>query len=110
MDKIVKKLKNIVLYFKKDKDTEEMKKNNLKYLEKFEADLITALFYDYTRPISTSELMELDRIYKEETGDDLNINYSCSSCILKLLKQCSRLYFKELPDRLPENLRNRGKI
>jgi hypothetical protein len=87
-----------------------MKKNNIKYLAKYEADLITGLFYDYVRQLPTSVLMDFDKLYTEESGKTLNTNFSCSACILKLVKQCSRLYFKELPDRVPEDLRNRGKI
>lgn len=98
------KIKNI---FKKE---DIMINKNIKYLEKYEADLITGLFYDYTRQLPTSVLMDMDKIYTEESGKSLNTNFGCSACILKLIKQCARMYFKECPDRVPEDLRDRGKI
>lgn len=84
-----------------------MKKSNVKYLKEYEADMITALFYDYTRQIPISALTEINRIYTEETGKILNTNYSCSNCVLKLLKQTAIFYFKENIDSLPENLKIR---
>lgn len=84
-----------------------MKKQNIKYLKDYEADLITALFYDYTRQLPQSTLIEIDRIYTEETGKSLNTNYSCTACCLRLLKQTAKLYFKENTDKLPDNLRDR---
>ena len=84
-----------------------MKNNNTKYLKTYEADLITALFYDYTRQIPTSTLMEMDRIYTEETGKSLRTNYSCTGCILKLMKNTAKLYFKENTDKLPDDLKDK---
>lgn len=84
-----------------------MKKQNIKYLKDYEADLITALFYDYTRQLPQSTLIEIDRIYTEETGKSLNTNYSCTTCCLRLLKQTAKLYFKENTDKLPDNLRDK---
>ncbi len=99
-------LKNI---FKKE-EKEVMKNKNIKYLEKYEADLITGLFYDYTRQLPQSTLIEFHRIYEEESGNTMNMNYGCSTCILQLVRQLAKLYFKDNMDRLPEDLRNRGKI
>ena len=87
-----------------------MKEENIKYLQNYEAEMITAFWYRYTRNLPLDTLKELDRIYKDETGKDLGTNYSCGNCILKLLSQCSRLYFKELPERIPENLVGRKKL
>lgn len=84
-----------------------MKKQNIKYLKEYEPDFITAMFHSYTRQIPTSTLMEIDRIYTEETGKSLRTNFSCSGCILKLIKQMGILYFKENTDRLPEELKDR---
>jgi len=96
------------IFFNKDKEEKkDMKKNNMKYLKDFEADLITALFYDYTRQIPTSNLMEIDRIYTEETGKNLKTNFSCSNCILKLMRLTGVMYFKENPDNLPEDLKEK---
>ena len=84
-----------------------MKKSNSKYLKDYEADLITALYHNYTRLLPTSVLREMERIYEEEKGTTLITNYGCSACILKLVKQCARMYFKDDPERIPEDLRDR---
>lgn len=84
-----------------------MKKSNEEYLKKYEQDLITALFYSYSRPIPTSALMEIESIITQENVNMPSINYSCSSCILKLLRMAAKVYFKEFPERVPEKLRNR---
>ena len=55
-----------------------MKNKNIKYLKDYETDMITAVFHSYTRQIPTAVLMEIDRIYTEETGKTLRTNYSCS--------------------------------
>ena len=84
-----------------------MKNNNTKYLKTYEADMITALFYDYTRQLPQSTLLEIDRIYAEETGKTLRTNYSCTACILKLLKNIAKIYFGENTDKLPDDLKEK---
>lgn len=84
-----------------------MRTNNTKYLKVYEADMITALFYDYTRQLPQSTLIEIDRIYTEETGKILRTNYSCTSCILKLLKNIAKIYFGENTDKLPDDLKEK---
>ena len=84
-----------------------MKNKNIKYLKDYETDMITALFHSYTRQIPTATLMEIDRIYTEETGKSLKTNYSCTGCILKLLKNTAKIYFKENIDRLPDDLKDK---
>ena len=86
-----------------------MKKQNIKYLKEYETDMITALFHSYTRQIPTAVLMEIDRIYTEETGKTLKTNFSCSSCILKLMKSVGKLYFKDNIDNLPDDLKDKFK-
>ena len=84
-----------------------MKTKNAKYLVTYEADMITALFYDYTRQLPQSTLIEIDRIYTEETGNILRTNYSCTSCVLKLLKNIAKIYFGENTEKLPDDLREK---
>ena len=84
-----------------------MKNNNTKYLKTYETDMITALFHSYTRQLPQSTLIEMDRIYTEETGKSLRTNFSCSGCILKLIKAVGKLYFKENIDRLPDDLKDK---
>lgn len=86
-----------------------MKKSNSKFLKDYEADMITALFHSYTRQIPSSTLIEIDRIYTEETGKTLKTNFSCSNCILKLMKAIGKVYFKENIDNLPDDLKDKFK-
>ena len=84
-----------------------MKKQNIKYLKDYETDMITSLFHSYTRQIPTATLMEIDRIYSEETGKTLKTNFSFLFCILKLMRSIGKLYFKENIDRLPDDLKDK---
>ena len=84
-----------------------MKNKNIKYLKDYETDMITALFHSYTRQLPQSTLIEMDRIYTEETGKTLRTNFSCSGCILKLMKEVGKLYFKENIDSLPDDLKDK---
>ena len=86
-----------------------MKKQNVKYLKNYEQDMITALFHQYCRQIPTSTLMEIDRIYAEETGKTLKTNFSCSGCILRLMKETGKIYFKDNIDSLPDDLKEKFK-
>ena len=97
----------IQLYFYKDIKVKYMKKGNIKYLKDYEQDMITSVFHSYTRQIPTATLMEIDRIYTEETGKSLRTTYSCSGCILKLMRSIGKLYFKENIDRLPDDLKDK---
>ena len=83
-----------------------MKNKNIKYLKDYETDMITALFHSYTRQLPQSTLIEMDRIYTEETGKSLRTNFSCSGCILKLMRSIGKLYFKENIDSLPDDLKD----
>lgn len=105
---MAKNRKFINYIFNKDNDKEEgMKKNNMKFLKGFTQDFITALFFDYTRQIPTSSLMEIDRIYTEETKKNLKTNFSCSNCVLKLMRLTGIMYFKENSDEIPEDLKDK---
>lgn len=86
-----------------------MKKQNVKYLKDFEKDMITALFHSYCRQIPTATLIEIDQIYIEETGKTLSTNFSCSACILKLMKAIGKVYFKDNIDSLPDDLKEKFK-
>lgn len=98
------------IFFKKEKEKEyNMKKTNIKYLKDFKDDMITALFYSYTRQIPSSSLREIDRIYTEETGKNLKTNFACSSCVLRLMRQTAIIYFKDFLDELPEELQAKYK-
>lgn len=93
----------------KDVNQKHMKKSNSKFLKDYETDMITALFHSYTRQIPSSSLMEIDRIYTEETGKTLKTNFSCSGCILRLMRQMAIVYFKDNLENLEEDLREKFK-
>ena len=95
--------------FNKGEKVRHMKKSNVKYLKNFEADMITSLFHRYCRQIPTVTLMEIDRIYTEETGKTLSTNFTCSNCIMKLMKAIGKVYFKENIDNLPDDLKEKFK-
>lgn len=95
--------------FNKGEKVRHMKKSNVKYLKDYETDMITSLFHSYCRQIPTATLMEIDRIYTEETGKVLKTNYACSNCILKLMKAVGKVYFKDNIDSLPDDLKEKFK-
>lgn len=84
-----------------------MKEENKKYLEKFRDDLVTALFYDYSRQIPRQDLIEFERIEYEESGKVQNNNLTCSYCVLRLIKRLAKIYFKDYPDEVPDNQKDK---
>lgn len=86
-----------------------MKTKNQKYLKDYEADMITAIFHSYVRQIPTSNLMEIDRIYTEETGKVLSTKFACCNCILRLMTKVGVLYFKDNLDNLDDDLKEKFK-
>lgn len=84
-----------------------MKEESEKYLKDYESEMITSLFFNYSRPIPTQNLKEIWGILSDEGKDPGNINYGCSGCILKLMRMAARFYFKTFPDRIPEKYRDR---
>lgn len=106
---MIKNHKKIIYIFNKDEKVKHMKKQNVKYLKQYEADMITALFHSYCRQLPSSTLMEIDRIFTDETGRVLKTNFSCSNCTLKLLKEMGKVYFKENLDNLDDDLKEKFK-
>ena len=72
-----------------------MKPNNKRLLSKYEQNLKTALYSDYSRNMPRASLVEIEKVVFDETGKSLNTNYNCSHCIMKLLKEAAKLYFNE---------------
>ena len=107
---MIKNHKQMRYIFNKDEKVKHMKKGNVKYLKDYEADMITALFHSYCRQLPSSTLMEIDRIFTEETGRVLKTNFSCSNCTLKLLKEMGKVYFKNNLDNLDDDLKEKFKV
>ena len=84
-----------------------MKEENENYLKNYEQDMLTALYHNYSRPVSSEVLMRIEAILKEEDVRMPKINYSCSRCVLRLIRTAGGFYFKTFPDRVPEKLRDR---
>lgn len=72
-----------------------MKASNKKILSKYEQNLRTALYSDYSRNMPKASLEEIEKVVFDETENTLNTNYNCSHCIMKLLKEAAKLYFNE---------------
>lgn len=79
-----------------------MKSVNKKYVEKYETEMITAVYHQYVRNLPMSVLREFERIAEEESGSPVKTNLGCGACILKLIKQVGKIYFKDYPERIPE--------
>ena len=72
-----------------------MKANNRKILSKYEQNLRTALYSDYSRNMPRASIQEIEKVVFDETNKAQAINYNCSHCIMKLLKEAAKLYFNE---------------
>ena len=76
-----------------------MKAKNKKYLDSYKKYLYTAWKHNYSYNFSRAILQEFEKIYTEETGITLQVNYSCSSCVLSLLSKVGKLYFTKNPNK-----------
>ena len=72
-----------------------MKASNKKILSKYEQNLRTALYSDYSRNMPRIALEEIEKVVFDETGTSPNTNYNCSYCVMRLLKTAAKIYFKE---------------
>lgn len=84
-----------------------MKESSETYLREYEQDMITSLFFSYSRPIPATALKEIWGILMDEGQSPESVNYGCSSCILRLLKSAGRFYFRTFPERVPEKYKDR---
>lgn len=71
-----------------------MKSTNKTILGKYKDQLERALYHDYAYNLPRAVLDQFEKIYFEETGKDLRTNFSCSNCVLNLLKKVGKLYFE----------------
>lgn len=71
-----------------------MKASNKKILSKYEQNLRTAYYSDYSRNMPRIAIEEIEKVVYDELGTSQTLNYNCSYCILKLLKQAGKIYFE----------------
>ena len=64
-------------------------------LAQFEHNFETALKANYSRYPGREGVDLIFRTYRDITGSRININRSCSVCILNLVKNAGKLYFAE---------------
>lgn len=70
-----------------------------KTLAEFETPFRTAVNSNWARRPSTSGLQLIHTIFTSVTGDTRRLNTGCQNCILNLLRDCGRLYFKDKEER-----------
>ena len=64
-------------------------------LAPFEKNYESALKANYTRYPGMTAIDTMFRTYRELTNSRININRSCSVCVLNLVKNVGKLYFAE---------------
>lgn len=67
----------------------------LKTLSAWEDNFRTAVFAQWARNPGTSGLRVIWEIYTQATGDQRRFNDNCSHCILSLLTDCGKIYFRD---------------
>ena len=75
-------------------------------LAPFEQHYRTALDCNYTRYPGRAAIDTMFEIFRAVTGSRININRSCSVCILHLVQNVGKLYFKEKERRESEALKD----
>lgn len=80
-----------------------MKRKNRIIFERYERNLSTAYFQDWSRNMGTEDLTRLREAYLDETGIDYPGSIGgCASCQLRFLKTVARWWFSE-KDKLSGN-------
>lgn len=64
-------------------------------LAPYESNYKTALTVNYSRYPGAAAIDTMFNVYRAVTGSRLNMNRSCSVCVLNLVKNVGRLYFAE---------------
>lgn len=70
-------------------------KEQIETLSAFEDNFRTAVNAQWARNPGTSGLKVIWEIYTQVTGDKRRFNDNCNHCILSLLTDCGKLYFKD---------------
>ena len=72
----------------------ELTKEQYEILKKYERNLKTAVYSDYSRNMMTKDLKTILGIYDDVTEIPHSISFSCGSCQLGLLKRIGKIYFQ----------------
>lgn len=54
----------------------------------------TAVRSDWARGIGRSATERMNKIYNEATGSNIRVNVTCGGCVLSLLRDVGRIYFR----------------
>ena len=73
-------------------------KEQLKTLSAWEYNFRTAVLADWANTPGSAGLRVIHEIFTSVTGDQRRFNDNCSNCILHLLRDCGKLYFKDLEE------------
>ena len=69
-------------------------KKDYEVLKPFEKEMYVAVNANYTRLISKTDLEIMLKLYKAWNGKDYTGSMSCSSCVLRLVRECGQKYFE----------------
>ena len=70
-------------------------KEQIEQLSQWERNFHTAVHADWASNPGLTALSVIHRIYCGATGDRRRLNDNCQHCILDLLRDCGRIYFKD---------------
>lgn len=73
-------------------------KEQLKTLSAWEEHFRTAVYKNWSRNPGRAGLLVIWEIYTKTTGDRRRFNDNCSNCILSLLQDCGKVYFKDIEE------------
>lgn len=73
----------------------KLTQKQLQSLSGYEQHFDTAVNGNWSRYPGRVALEEIHRILEDVTGTKIPLNTNCQSCVLKLLQDCGRLYFRE---------------
>lgn len=78
-------------------------KEQFKVLEQFEKHFKTAVSSNWSRNPGAAGLQVIHSIFTTATGEKIRLNVSCGQCILNLIRDCGKLYFKDKEERTKED-------
>lgn len=70
-------------------------KDQMEVLSGFESYFNTALKANYSRHPGHTNLLTIYGIYTGATGDRRRFDDNCQHCILSLIRDCGRIYFRD---------------
>lgn len=84
-------------------------KKDYEVLKPFEKEMYVAVNANYTRLISKTDLEVMLKLYKAWNGKDYTGSMSCSSCVLRLVRECGQKYFEYKNNNIKEDGDTEGK-